>query len=488
MRGSSRVVVPALFVIVAAAAGQEPPARPHNARIEALVDEARDAPPEFSADILIRAAQSPAVTDAAWRRELLEEAFMRAYGAQQSYRRIAVPLSPDTRQGAEALASDTPLNRVALQVRAVQLLRFTALDRARELFGWIEPNLDADTCDSALAPGLDEYYVALAALARQAGSAGGSQERTGALSFFELFLWRARIPSEVPSVIQAIRRFHANASEAVHLEALLRALLENGELAPRAFSTSEVDIVSQMSALRDANRALGLGGTHLLSTLRQYLVAQLRGSRCSDSTTDDAVVEWFNAVVRREGSEREGVAPISSADARPSRRLGAVTLSPYWTTPEARRLHDDAGRLRGTGRVPLSLALRRSRDWLEQADRHLVDVQQWQATREASVRDHFYQKASLFTGLLDLVPPSPTRVRVLRAFTDFLHHEDAAGQRALWYLFANRLIERIESEDSRELLQAIGDSGDRVLLLYAHAARTVPANRRAATAGSPGDR
>jgi hypothetical protein len=67
---------------------------------------------------------------------------------------------------------------------------------------------------------------------------------------------------------------------------------------------------------------------------------------------------------------------------------------------------------------------------------------------------------------------------VLRAFVDFLHHEDAGGQRALWYLFANRLIERIDSEDRRDVLQAIGDSGDRVLLLYAHAARTAPINRR----------
>jgi hypothetical protein len=478
MRGSSCLVIPALFVLIPAAGRPEPAARPHDARIEALADEARSAPPEFSADVLIRAAQSSAVTDGAWRRELLEEAFMRAYGTQQPYRRTAMALSPDTRQGAEALAADTPLNRVALQVRAVQLLRFAALDRARELFGWIEPNLDADTCDSALAPALDEYYLALAALARQSVSSGTSQNRSDGLSFLELFLWRARVPSEMPSVIQAIRRFHANASEAVHLEVLLRALLENGELAPRAFSTSEIDIVSQMSALRDADRALGLGGTHLLSTLRQYLVAQLRAPRCSDSTTDDAVVAWFNAVVRREGSERDGIAPISSADARPSRRLGAVTLSPYWTTPDARRLHDEAGRLRGTGRMPLPLALRRSRDWLEQADRHLVDVQQWQATREASARDQFYQKASLFIGLIDLVPPSPTRVRVLRAFTDFLHHEDAAGQRALWYLFANRLIERIDSEDRRDVLQAIGDSGDRVLLLYAHAARIVPISRR----------
>ena len=478
MRGSSWVVVPALLALASAGAAQEPTAtkRPHDAQIEALADEAMAAPPEFSADVLIRAAQSPAVTDAAWRRELLETAFMRAYGAQQLYRRTAAPISPDTRQGAEALAADTPLNRVTLQLRAVQLLRYIDPERARELFGWIEPNLDVDACGSALVPAIDEYYLALGTLARQSFS-GTPQGRSDALSFFELFLWRARVPSEVPSVLRAIRLFRADADEAAQLEALLRAMLENGELAPRAFATSAIDIASQMSELRKADQALGVDGTHLLATLRQYLVTELKGPRCSDNTTDGAVVEWFNAIVRKEGSDRVGIAPISAADAQPSRRLGALTLSPYWTTPDARRLHDDAVRLRGTGRLPPPLSVRRSRAWLEQADRHLVDVQQWPATREASERDHFYQKASLFISLVDLVPPSPTRVRTLRGFTEFLHHEDAEGQRCLWYLFASRLLERIDSDDGREVLQAIADSGDRVLSLYAHAARIVPSRR-----------
>jgi len=473
MRGSSRVIVPALLLLVAAGAPQQPSAtkRARDAQIEALVDEALSAPPEFAADVLIRAAQSPA--DAAWRRELLEEAFMRAYGAQELYRRTAAPISPDTRQGAEALAADTPLNRVSLQVRAVQLLRYIDPERARELFGWIEPHLDADACGSALVPALDEYYLALGTLARQTFP-DTPEGRSDALSFFELFLWRARVPSEVPPVLRAITRFRADAGEAGHLESLLRALLESGDVAPRGFSTSAVAIASQLSELRKRDQALGIDGLHLLATLRQYLVTQLQGPRCSDNVTDGPVVDWFNAVVRREGSERGGVAPISFADAQPSKRLGAVRLSPYWTTPDARRLHDEAARLRGTGRLPPPLSVRRSPAWLAQADRHLANVQEWPPIREASGRDYFYQKASLFIGLIDLVPPGATRVRTIRAFAEFLHHEDADGQRSLWYLFANRLIERIDSDDRRDVLQAIDDGGDRVLLLYAHAARLVP--------------
>ncbi len=479
MRGSSWVVVPALLVLLSAGDRQAPALakRSRDAEVEVLIAEAMSAPPEFAADVLIRTAESSAIADVAWRRELLEEAFRRAYGAQEPYRRVAAPISPDTRQGAEALAADTPLNRVALQVRSVQLMRFFDPVRARELFGWIELNLDADACESPLAPALDEYHLALATLARQTFP-DTPQGRADALAFFELFLWRARVPSEVPAVARAMRRFRANADEAAYLEMLLRAMLENGERGPRAFSTSAIDIGSQISELRDVDRTLGVGGPYLLATLRQYLVTQLTGPRCSDSLTDAAVVELFNAIVSRERSDLDGVAPISAGDAQPSKRLGAVTLSPYWTTPDARRLHDDAVSLRGTGKAPLPLTVRRSRSWLEQADRHLVDVQQWSSTREAAERDHFYQKAALFVELIDLVPSGPTRVRTLRAFADFLHHNDAERRRALWFFFANRLIERIESEDGPDVLQAIDDTGDQVLSLYAHAARITRINQR----------
>src|SRR5665213_4575847 len=103
MRGSPWVVVPVLFAAVSVGGRQAPRtgSRPRDAQLQALVSDAMSAPPEFAADILIRASQSSAITDDRWRRELLEEAFMRAYDAQQDYRRASSPVSPDTRQGAD---------------------------------------------------------------------------------------------------------------------------------------------------------------------------------------------------------------------------------------------------------------------------------------------------------------------------------------------------------------------------------------------------
>src|SRR6266513_1823460 len=103
-----------------------------------LISDARGLPSEFAADALIRLSGSSRLSPAI-QRELLEEAFMRAYAAPADYRRsTTMSLRPESRQTAQQLAYDTGLTRLTLQVRAAQLLAFTDAPRARELFEWID--------------------------------------------------------------------------------------------------------------------------------------------------------------------------------------------------------------------------------------------------------------------------------------------------------------------------------------------------------------
>ena len=80
--------------------------------------------------------------DKEWRRELLDKAYMRAYGAPEQYRRATTQqVPPDSRQGAQLFAYATALTRVTLQIRAVELMAFVDPEHARELFEWIDLNL-----------------------------------------------------------------------------------------------------------------------------------------------------------------------------------------------------------------------------------------------------------------------------------------------------------------------------------------------------------
>src|SRR2546426_768686 len=119
------------------------------------------------------------------------------------------PSPPPPRQGADLLASSMSLNRVSLQVRAAQLMAFVDQRGARELFEWIDLNPSEGICEDPLVAAVDEYYTALSLLARTTFNGN----RGDALRFFELYIWRARLPSEMPAVARAMIRFDPQGRE-----------------------------------------------------------------------------------------------------------------------------------------------------------------------------------------------------------------------------------------------------------------------------------
>jgi hypothetical protein len=373
-----------LCAALAATAGapivaQEP--RSPDPQIEALVADARAAAPEFSADALIQIAGSSRV-DQTKRRELLDEAFVRAYGARDDHRLGSVlEIPPDSRQGALRFAYATSLNRLSLQVRAAQMMATIDPQRAREIFEWIELNLGPATCESLLVPSVDEYYTALSLLARSAFA-----DRAEGLRFLELYLWRAHLPSEMPSVARAVQRFRPQRDEAAFLETAVGWILDGASTDARGFSNASLELVTRMSDLQKADRERGLTGWHLMEVLRTYLVTQLNGPRCSDSVMEPLTAPAFNGELQRIGADLD-VKPIDPRTLRPSKMLAAANLGLYWQTPDSRRLHEGWLELRGRGTALVPMATRRALAWRNQAALFLTAVEQWTGTRE-SERDY----------------------------------------------------------------------------------------------------
>jgi hypothetical protein len=441
--------------------------------LEALATDAASLPPELAADALIRIASSARVTDRSWKRELLDEAFLKAYGARDQYRRgTPQSIQPDTRQNAQLLAYAMSLNRVSLQVRASQLMTFVDPGRARDLFEWIDLDIAPAACEDLLVPAVDEYYSALSLVARTTFA-----DRAEALRFFELILWRARLPSEMPAVARAVQRFDARPDEAAYLEGLFSVILEAGAADARGFSASALDIVSRTADLQSADLKFGLRGLRLMEAVRAYLIAQLKGPRCSDSIAESMTPAAFNGALVKAGLSFD-IKPIDADNLRPSRMLGTARIEAFWQTGDARRLHEDALHLRGYDKEPVSLKVRRTELWKNEAERLLVAVDQWTGASERVRRDYFYQKSALFLGLLDLIPSSTLRTRVIRAFVDFLRHEDDDRDRqALWFAFVNRLLELSRGEDRGEILAAFDDAHHPVFSVYAQLERLVPVKR-----------
>jgi len=451
-------------------------------RIESLVADAMTIPSEFASEALLRIAGAGVVSEREWRREMLETAYMRAYAAQEPYRRTSVGIPPDSRQGAMTIAAESTLNRVSLQVRATQLLAADYPARARELFEWIELNTEAATCDDPLVPALDEYFGALSALAR---TTFDRAHRDDATQFFELYLWRAHLPTDMPSVARAIQRFRPDEGEATHLEMVYRMILERGLDDARGFSTATLDIVLRAGELQAADRDLGVPGWFVMDALRAYLVRRLAEPRCVDSVTESLTPAAFNDTMRGLDPFAD-VKPIDAKAVAPSRYLAPARVDPYWRTPEARRLHDALIDLRGgQNGPPKPLKDRQTDDWRHGAERFIVDVDHWTGRSEATERDAFYQKAVLFTGILDLMPASDVRSLGVRTFVDFLRHADMERtRRNLWFVFASRLAST-RGDMRREALAAMERSGHPILSLYARIEQIAPSGGRTRPSGLP---
>lgn len=442
--------------------------------LRTLANDAVALPPELAADALIRIASSARVTNSAFKRELLRDAFFKAYAAREPYRRsTSQTISPETRQGVDLLASSMSLNRVSLQVRAAQLMAYVDQRSARELFEWIDLNPSEGICEDPLVAAVDEYYTALSLLAR---TTFGSN-RGEALRFFELYIWRARLPSEMPAVARAVVRFDPNPGEIPYFETLLSSILQTGSRDPRGFSASALDIVTRTSDFLTFEAKAGLEGIHLMDTMRGYLVDQMKGPRCADSVSESMTPAAFNTVLRRANLQFD-VRPLEET-ILPSRMLGTERIDQFWQTGEARALRERLFQLRGPGKEPLPLKVRETTEWKSEAEQVLNGVEQWTGRSERVERDYLAQKSLLFAGLLELVPQSALRTKTIRGFVEYLRHADRDSElESLWFAFVNRLLELSRGNDRRDILDAFDTAHHPALAVYAQLERLVPVGTR----------
>jgi hypothetical protein len=348
--------------------------------------------------------------------------------------------------------------------------------RARELFEWIELNLAPARCEDPLVPVADEYYTALSLLARTTFTPA---QRGDALQFLQFYLWRAHLPTEMPAVALALQRFKPTVNESVYFESFFNAIVDAGTSDPRGFSTANFELIGRVADLQFFDRERSVPGWHLMESLRGYLVRHLSGPRCADSVTESLAPSTFNSALTLLHADQD-VRAIDSAQITPSRLLPGARITMYWQTFQARRLREGWQSLRGPGKDPIPEALRKKDEWRDRANDLVTDIGQWNGRSEASDRDYFYQKAALYTDLLDLMPPSTARTRALASFLGFMRHEDTdRSRRTLWFVFVRRLLELAHAEYRREVLDAMEHSGHPVVSLYAKLERLVPGGQRA---------
>lgn len=459
-----------------------------SADVESLILDAQTAPAEFSADVLIRIAESGRIKDRAQKRKLLEDAFRRASEAQHPVQRRYAGREVDTRQGYLAYAFDLKLDALSLRSRAVKAMLPVDARRARELFSELPKlKLQPLDCGDVLVYDVSLFYETLIEVAAKAFT---PEERRQSEHFrFVLpYIEGISSPAEIgPAAKAAVAIKPTPPQLAMLAQAFGRALkqIPGDDRSLTYWLTRGTGIGGDFRKLVEACDQHGVLTRELVGEFRSYLVRSLRDGRCSDNIpqslppTLPSYIDGLNKVL--------GFAPsISIDEIEPVKINAAVRPASYWRSSEARNLLVKARKLRfGSGSKPLSAEEKNEQGWQVALTDFLNDLEAWDAGQAESEVDYFHQKSVMYRASLELAPEGSARDQILRKFAGFLGDSYlSVDSRIEWLLHAKFLLGQLKSGQGAEpakILEALSDLGDRNLRLYVRAEAILTAPQKTPT-------
>ncbi len=400
-----------------------------------LADLAATAPPEFTADALLRIVESGKLADKTARQSLAEQAFQSAAAsAKLPVRMQAVPgTTTDTRSGSLDQAYKLQLDVLSLQSRAVRDMLPLDPAKAREMFGQVvKPELVPLTCDDALVYEPSDFYTALTAVVNGAFTPK-EKAKEEHINLLLDALGQATSPSQIPPLAGAIQSAGVTAAQQQVLWARFNGLFESMQPDDRSYAAS-LDKIS----------ALGTPG--IQGSLDKY---RQKGHGCA---TDVAA---------------KPVGPSSPNDtpATPS----TPKLEHYWQSANAQQLLQAGKALRFASSSQLfTEADRETEDWQQRLASYLNLIADWSPDQEPSEAIFYHEKCLVYTSLLDLVPPGSQQDKILADYVDFISGSGLYQQSpAEWYVEPNALLERslMNSTLRAKVMAAFERSGNPVLTL-----------------------
>ena len=406
---------------------------------QAIFDLAHGTPAEFAADALLTLEESGKIAKHDDRIALLEEAFGLARSAQYHMPLRALPgYDSDSRPAFLNQAYRLKLDTLSLQTRAVRGLLALDKSKARALFGEIAaPMLQPLTCDEALVPEVGDFYQALGLVV---DSTFSEKERAKEehINFLLSYVAQVSSPAQLAPVAMLIKSVGITPGQRDAVLGRFNAILENMSADDRSFSatlsTLQAEIAPEMSAAFD-----------------KYAQRGSRGPRCKDSVPFTAKL-----ALGTEPAKTEGVAKVER----------------YWESDPAKRIFQQAQRLRfSPAGSMLSNADRSTEDWNRQLTDFLKDLADWNSSQEKSDADFYHEKCLVYESLLDLVPAGEQRRSTLEGFIAFITSSNLQQQSpAEWFVHARTLYDRTKNTNAAEgekVLAAYQASGNPVLGLFA---------------------
>jgi len=482
MKTLAMILLPMLCAAAGAPAGTD-----------ALLDAARAAPAEFAADTMIRIAAFDQL-EKARRIELLEQAFQKASGAQQPYKRHATFGRLNSSSVFLNRAYGLDLDAMSLRLRAIEALLPLDAQKARDLFLQTPPPKTPPLkCDDFLVYDVGRFYDTLGSIARQSYTAQETQAGEP-FRLLERFAGAIKSPVEVGPVA---RMLAAASVKDADFRALVNSFAQAvGKISgdDRSFAGS-ITAGQQILALVEELKRRQLSPLPLLEAYRLYLVINLSAPRCADDDSmqgsalsfglftgqtidqeaQDAVA-FFNQRLRMAPLQ-----PIQEEEATPSRLEGVAT---GLRSCEDAECHAIAEQYRGLvfdeNGSPYPAGQQYTPAWRGKLREFLAALAKWQESapgERPTTEEHFRIKSTAYGELLGLASNGPDRELVLRAMLDYLKQNRFQQENRMeWFLPVSALIGRVALDP-----QALGRLGeelrkvdDPIMALYASLEAVAP--------------
>ncbi|HEX6183190.1 MAG TPA: hypothetical protein VFZ44_04705 [Pyrinomonadaceae bacterium] len=466
----------------ARATRKEPARQPE---VEAFVVEMNSAPPDVAADALIRLAGSDRVIDSAWKKQLVERAFVLAGDAPAPVRRKTasrVTLNVDTSAGYLTYAYDLGLDTLSLRARAVRSMLALDPQRGLELFGQISLKVEPLKCGDALVYDVSDFYALLAEVARS--SFTGEVARQGArLRFMLPYVEAVNSPAQIGPAARAILSAQLSSDDVATLSNALAHSLGSMMAADDRSFTSAVEeggVTADVASLaRELGKRRDNVAAGLVDTYRKFFRAGLTAERCAENVPRGKTPYYLtqaNDVLLKDS-------PLRLDELIPRGVGGRASLSVYWQKPDSEQLLNDYKELRFApdaeeraedGRLP-TRADAGTAEWEAQLRRLLADLESWSGSGEKSQLDYINQQQVIYHGLLEITPPGQARGEVLASWLKSLKGARSEGnaevQRRLWVSYLVKAVASSPQEMRDDFLMRMVYSGDALISAWARVAR-----------------
>jgi hypothetical protein len=463
------------------------------AGIDALLDAARAAPAEFAADAMIRIAALDQL-DKARRIELLEQAFRRASGAQQPYKRHATFLQPNSPSGFLNRAYGQELDAMSLRLRAIEALLPLDAKKARDLFLEMPPpKTPRLTCDGFLIYDVGRFYDTLGSVARQAYTAQEVQAGEP-IRLMERLAGAITSPVQVAPVARVLAAASVKDADFGALTATFAEALGKISGDDRSFAYS-LTAARQILALVEESKRRQLSPLPLLEAYRLYLIDNLSAARCADDSSMMGSTSSFGFVsgqaIDQEAQDTVAffnqrlrtapLQPIREEESTPSRLEGVATGLRTCEDAECRAIAAQyRGLVLGENGSPYTPGQKYTPAWRGKVRELLAALSRWAESAPGTrptAADHFRMKSGAYGDLLNLVFDGPDREPVTRAMLDYLKQNPYQRENRMeWFLPVNALIGRVAMDPvgKGRVAEVLGKVDDPTITLYENLETVAP--------------